>query len=560
MALVPNTWSKTDFDPGPDQDNFTEGLGAVSISIGFYKNPTRPEEEIMIERTKTVLNQLGTEIRRDEERWQYDVPGAPPLKYEHTIYANVYLPGLGYGLRKQQEETHYFWCFSPRNDGDNLGRTRVVNANVVYDVPLDPTKAVSDSAKESLKDGGMEAGSLADRIVSTGKLWSNANATNAVVPDATTAQATKWINGVIVEHDEVEEEFDKWTVWTTEKDALRSGGVMVAGPRYIRKESYSYKLPVPLSPPKIAADVQSDGVRIDIEDGGARITNSYFGPSGTFNVAPESYNIYRKIVSEADRTPDDDLYNFWDTPPAAPSSRMILTDTDVTDLDGAPASPLPGATSYDEPHDPDPEEPPRDTEFRSIGETPNVNGKNDRGAGSFLDTDCEDGAEYEYFATSVYGDQESTDSNHETVTFNGSGGHRSYRLVDRPEVVDAIAPNDPIYPEEDFGEVVEFDLPADDATEVADEVAERQFSMNREADFIIKLRVLHPILGLEWGQKVSLPNVTWETFGNELHLSTKTDNDTWLLAGFRRSIKRTKDGAWSTPETTLTLRERPRPA
>ena len=35
MALVPNTWDKSTFDPGPDQVDWTEGLGPVSVEIGF---------------------------------------------------------------------------------------------------------------------------------------------------------------------------------------------------------------------------------------------------------------------------------------------------------------------------------------------------------------------------------------------------------------------------------------------------------------------------------------------------------------------------------------------
>ena len=132
-------------------------------------------------------------------------------------------------------------------------------------------------------------------------------------------------------------------------------------------------------------------------------------------------------------------------------------------------------------------------------------------------------------------------------------------MINGEDVVDAIAPNDPIYPDEDFGEVVEFDLPADDPFDVGGEVADRQFAMNRKADFNIRLTVLHPLLGLEWGQKISIPNVDWDTFANAIHLETQTDNDIWMLIGFKKAIQRTKDGNWRSPDTVLTLQERPRP-
>lgn len=558
MALVPNTFSKSTFDSGPTPADMTEGLGTVSVETGHYKNPSRPGEEILIERTKTVTNQNGTKIRRDEERWHYDVPGAPPLRYDHDIWATTYLPGLGRGFRKVQEETHYFWAFSPLSDGDNLGRTKVINAYVVYDLPEDPTKGLTGDALAKVIADGYQAGTFQDRIIATGKLWSVANTSSAVVEEEGAAQTAIWINGVEVEHDEVEEEFDKWTVWKTNKDALRAGGVKVSGPEYIRKESYTYKLPVPLEPPKISAAQNAEGVLVECTGGGATINNSYFGPSGRFHVAPTGYNIYRKITAEPERDEGDNVYGFWDTPPAAATARMILTDTDVTDYDGAPADPLPAAASYDEPHDAEPEDPPRDTEFQRIAEVENKMGKNDVGFASFSDTDCEDTAEYEYYATAVYHSQESTDSNHESVTFSGTGS-RSYRIVDKPDVVDAIAPNDPAYPEQEFGEVVEFDLPATDPLTVGEEVADRQFAMNRAADFNIRLIVHHPLLSLEWGQKMRLPNIEWSTFANDLHLTTETDADVWMITGFKRVMQRSKDSAWQSPDTVLTLQERPRP-
>jgi len=537
----------------------TEGLGSTTIYTGHYKNPTRPDEETLIDRTKIVTNQNGTEIRKDDEHWQYNVPGGPPLRYDHIITARVYLPALGRAFRKVQEETTYFWCFSPLTSGDNLGRTKVVNAYVIYDLPEDPTKGLTGDALAKVINDGYQAGTFQDRIIATGKMWDQANATSAVVEDEGSTQTTKWIEGVIVKHNEVEEEFDKWTIWDTEKDALRAGGVKVSGPEYIRKESYTYKLPVPLGPPKIDASAQTDGIKIEIEGGGATISNSYFGPSGKYHVPPIGYNVYRKIAAEPERAADDDLYGWWETPPTGPTSRLILTNTDVTDFAGAPASPLPTATTYDEPHDAEPEDPPRDTEFTRIAEVENTMGKEDVGKASFLDTDCEDTAEYEYYATAVYHTQESTDSNHETVTFSGDGGTRTYRIINRPDVIDAIAPIDPNYPEADFGEVITFDLPAIDPFEIAGEIADRQFAMNRAADFEIRVTVLYPLLSLEWGQKISIPNISWETYANALHLSTETDNDVWMLTGFSKSIRRDKKGVWRSPETILTLGERPRP-
>jgi len=558
MALIANTFATYILDAGPDQVDWTEGIGPTAIRTGHYKNPTRPAEEILINREKTVTNQFGSVLRQDIEYWHYEVPGAPPLRYTHQIYADIFLPGLGRGLRLVQEDTEYFWAFSPWADGDNLARTKVTDAYVIYDLPEDPTANASTEGKAAATAKGFKAGTKRDRLVSSGRLWSSANLDNAIVENAQTAQTTIWVDGVAVEQDLVEEEFDKWTTWTVKKDALRAGGVEWEGPKYARKESFSYSLPVPMNPPTLEAIEVDGGIQLDASGGGAKISNGYFGPHGTYKVAPKRYYFYRRVAAEPTRTPDDDLAGWWETPPPAPSRRTILSDTSVTDFDGVPASALPTASVYDEPHDADPEPQPPDAEFVRIGEVENTQGAEDPGFGTFLDTDCEATGQYEYYATSAYGEQESTDSNHETVTFGGTGSRR-HRLIDRDDVIDAIAADDPIYPGEDFGEVVEFDLPAEDPIGPADEIAERQFAMNREADFNIRIVVNHPLICLEWGQRVSFPNVGWDTYGNAIHMATQTDNDTWLLTGFKREISRANTGEWTSPTTVLTLQNRPRP-
>jgi hypothetical protein len=568
MALNANTWTPAVFEAGPDQGEWTEGLGTVSVYTGYYRNPARVDEEIRITRLKVITNQQDQVIREEDERWQYQVPGSPPLRYDRTIRARVYLPGLGRALHTVEDETHYFWAFSPLDPGANLGRTRVVNAYVVYDIPQDPTKAATEDGKKKAEEAGMKPGTLQDRIVASGKLWSEANLTNAIVTETGHAQATKWIEGVVVEQDEVEEEFDKWTIWKTEKQALRAGGIKVTGPEYIKKESYEYKLPVPLEPPKISASAATTGVTVEIEGGGANINNSYFGNAGRYHVPPKKYHVYRRVEAEPTRDADANLYGWWDTPPSAPSSRLYLEDTAVTELDGSPTTPpnsaLPVASSYTEPHDPSPEDQPPDASFRRVATVDNRNGRQDAGAATWQDRDCEDTAEYEYYATAVYASQESTHSNHDTVTFAGSGGTRSYRMTNNEDTIDAIAADDAAYPDEEFGEVLQFDLPVAGEEsyreEVAREVADRQFAANRPPDMKIQATVLEPLLGLEWGQKIGLPNVSWETVGNGIMMSTRTEADSWMLVGFSRTLVRKPDGMWGTkPETILTLQERPKP-
>lgn len=563
MALIPTKYTRADFDPAPGQDVYQEGMGAVSVESGYYVNPSRPDEEILIETTKTMTNQYGDVIRRDEEEYLYDVPGGPPTEYNRKVFNRVYLPGMGRDLHEVEREVTVYWPFTPLTKGDNLGRTRYISAMVVYDLPEDPTAANDSESQAAEQEAGVEPGTTRDRVVQSGKLWSAANLDNNIVPEAQANQVTKWVENVLVEHDLVDEEWDKWTVWTLKKNSLRSGGVEWEGPKYIRKTGIKYKLPVPILPPKITITNLSNGLRVNIKGGGARIVNRFYHT--TIPVPPDEYHVYRKTIAEPERDMKDDLYGWWETPPSAEGTRRILENTDVTDLAGAPASPLPMQQSYTEPNDAEEPEPPPETSFKRIATVPNVNVANawDEGEGSFLDEDVEDTAEYEYYATAARADQESEESNHETRTFSGSSD-RKYRIGSRvaddgSTEVDAVAPDDPAYAEDDYGELMEFELPTlDDPLDLARLVADRQFAANRAAELSIRLTLAAPVLGIEFGQAINVPNIVFETFGMGLHLSTRTESQDWTLVGFERRVTRSSDGTLGDMRSVLRLQERAR--
>jgi len=561
MALVPNTWEDTEFLPAPSTADWTEGMGTVSVRTGYYENPSRAEERIIIEQTKSVKNQNGTEIRRDEELFTIELPGAPPSRYERKTYSAAYLPGLGRNLRLVENEVIIYWAFTPWTHTDNLGRTRFLSGLCVYDLPVIPNEPTDDETKDAAEEEEIVYGPIKDRIVQSGRLWSGANEAASVPRKADAGQVTIWVDNVVVEHELVEEEQDKWTLWNLQKDGLRPQQVSWSGPRHVRKESFSYRLPVPVQPPQIDVNNRDDGVEITAKKGGAKITNPFFGPAGTAIVRPDRYHFYRRTVAEPERDADPNLYDQWESPPIPDELRAILEDTDVTDFDGAPAEILPTAQTWDEPHDAEPEDPPRDTEFRRVGTVDNVNGKHDEGEAIYLDTDVEDTGEYEYYATAEIGEQESNDSNHETITFSGAGSrrYRIQRITD--EVIEAIAPDDPALPPLDYGEVIELEIPmaVEDPMPPLLEVADRQFAANRGEDFKLRLDVQMPLLGLEWGQSVRLPNVQWETFGVDLHVSTQTESDKWMLVGFERRARRSDSGTWDSQVTVVHLSRRPDP-
>lgn len=559
MALNANTFTDQTFEPSPDQTEWTEGRGSINVKRGYFKNPSRPKEEILITQVTTILNQYGHEIRRDEEEWFYELPGAPPSEYKRETYSRVWLPGIGRTREPVETEHVVYWPFTPLTTKDNLGRTRRVSAYVVYDLPKAPDEDASAEAKAKAVEDGFEPGTKQNVIVSSGRLWSEANLGNHIVRETDASQRAVWVDNVMVEEELVAEELDKWTIWTAKKNALRSAGIEWSGPTHIRKESFKYRLPVPLNPPKLTVTSPvPTGIRLEASGGGAKIKNPFFGPAAGFNVEPTGYNFYRRTVTEPPRDPDDDLFG-WGGPPLSLGNRKIIENTDVKDFSGAPADPLPIQSTYTEPGDADPEPEPRDTEFQRIASVENTKDRLNRGFGEFIDGDVEDGAEYEYYATCVYNDQESSDSNHETRTYTGPR-HRRYRMLSVDGGVEAVAPDDPALGDLDYGETIEIDLPTtEDPLPIAEEIADRQFAANRGPDYVVKITVLHPLLGLEWGQGVVLPSVTWEVFGNDIQISSRTQAERWMLVGFKRSARRDASGSWSDPKTELTLQERPRP-
>ncbi len=571
MALVPNYWTDTTIDIPFDevpQSEWTERLKTASIRSGFYRAPNQGpakgrsaagDDSILLEKRTSITNQYGWEIRRDVESWTYEIVNGPPMGYDRTTYSNCYLPGIGGGntaVRKVEEEKTDYFTFTPLTDGDNLGRIRRISAYVVYTQPLDPTKSASAESKAKANERGMTDGSLEDRIVSTGKLWSEATRDGTIVPELDAAQVTKWVDGVIEEHDIIEEQIDRWIVWTIVKNALRPGHVEIRGPRDVKKEAFVYQFPFPIEPPVIKAFASNDGIKIEVSKGGAHWTTPYFRQD--VSIPADKYNIYRRKVSEPARAADDDLYGWWETAPTAEGPRSIITNTAVKDFAGSTTDPVPTPTSYTEPGDPDPPDEGKETAFSLIAtvDNENVDRRWDRGYAEHLDGDVVATAEYEYYATAVIADSESPESNHEIVTAPANVFSRlTVRNFDDGRGADVVAPDDPNVPDDDFGEVEEFDIPTEDIDDVIEDIAERQFAAN-EPGYQIELEVLMPLLGLEYGQTITTPSIQWEAWGNQIEMETQTDAEDWMLVGFSMRFARAQDGRWSSQRTRLTLQER----
>jgi hypothetical protein len=554
-------------------------MGQMSIYRGYYVNPAKPDEEILVESTKSVQNRKGSEIQRVVEQWIIDRPGSPPRQYKRTTYSSAYLPGIGgysyyQGPRKVQEEETDYWAFTPLagNNPENLGKTRRISGYVVYDQPENPTAPTDGDTTNALAQADITPGPVRDRIFHTGRLWSEANHMGNVIPEEGHNQWVEWVPNVIVEHDLVDEEWDRWIVTTVTKNALKPGDVEISEPREIKKDNIRYQLPVPLDPPEIEVIAGHNGNKVEIAKGGAVLKGWW---QWDLRILPENYKLYRAVLSEPDRTENSDWQDWWkdgDEPP--PRIRTIIEDTAVTELDGgAPADPLPPGSGHTEPHDPEPPEPPPEIYFELIATLDNIHDRPEEGLGyaEFLDPDIEANGEYEYFATCTWGDDESPDSNHVIVTASGSPS-RSYRIALRTGVeddvsngvladhIDILAPDDPGLIDPDLGSTMEFEVPVpEDPLQLAEEIADRQFA-ERVAATAIKFDTLSPIPGLEFGAAVTLPNVAWAAFNGAagIRIDSQTVSERYVLVGFERWAERDVNGEWSTPVTTLTLQEYPR--
>jgi hypothetical protein len=573
MALVPNFWTDSMIDVPITPSEWTEGLGAMAIRSGYYKaqgqgsskaRSSAGDDSILLEKFQTLTNQYGSVMRRDEEKWAYEVVNGPPQEYNRVTEWGGYLPGLGRGVRVVEREKTLYWTFTPWTDGDNLGRTRLISAMCVYDMPVEPDKDATAEAKDKATNAGLIPGNKQDLILATGRVWSDGNRNSSFVEQAGAPQFTKWVDDVIIEHDVVEEQPDRWLIWTIVKNKLKPQDVQIKGPRDIKKTGYIYQYPYPVDPPDFDVSNRSEGINCEISGGGSTIINKYFGLGGTIKVPADKYNVYRRKVTDPPRTPDPDLYDWYDVAPPLPGERKIITNTAVTLLDGSPTTPpnstLPTKSSYTEPGDDTEPEEPYETAFELIATVTNtkVEQRNDKGYAEFFDQDVVDGAEYEYYATALIAETESPDSEHQLITYSGPE-HHHHRILSFDGGAEATSPEDPQIPDTDYGDVEEYDVPLDEeevpVEDIIEEIAERQFA-KREPDFQIDIDVLIPLLGLEYGQMVELPVIGWEVYANGLHVSQETQNDDWMLCGFEMKFERSKDGLWKSQRTKLRLQER----
>jgi hypothetical protein len=550
VTLNANRWTKETIFDLSTADDYSEALDNLTVRAGWHDD-INTGESFLIEEETIGLNQTGQLIRRDVKNYTYELPGTPPLFFSRDTYARPYLPGTNPTRRDILVETerieYHPWTMFQQGS-PNLSRKRILAGYVVYDMTPDGDTLTGDQRAE-LEAKGLNPDGPPKIIVDSARLWSEANHDAEIVESATAPQVTKWIDPVESEFEIVFEEPDKFTAYSYRKNHLRPQDMDVTGPTHTRKPGYSWRLPVAIEPPKIEATGAGDeGIRLTATGGGATV--------GTFRVRPESYRILRRIISEPAKPEDPDPLGLYTDPPPAGSRSTMWTDTDVTDLTGAPASALPTATPYTEPGDVT--EPDGD-EWTLVAELPNQRPEETVGLATVVDDQVINLGQYEYIATAIIGSDESAPSPPDRFTYGGAS--RSSRMVatvrrtpDGDLEIDVLAPDPDLY-----GETREFDIPIaiteDEAPDLGEELGIRNFAEDLEPGLQVDLEITVPLAILERGQKITTPAIDWTTTGNNLIITSETEVRDWLLDGFRITASREGGGDLTVKGTTLYLTE-----
>jgi len=576
MSLIPNMWREDRFLSSkgafPDPDDYCQGTSEVLVKTGWYKSPSGGEE-ICITREVVQSSHSGSIIRRELERYEYEIPGSPPRRRIAEVWGKVYLPQANGGrdLIKLEEEIEELYPWTGFSPGANLSRIRRTSGYVIYDLALTRVARTTDG-EQKLEDRDQTLGINPKIIVDSARTWREAVSDGGIIEETDEPQVAHWVDPFETETEWVTEEIDKYSIIATTQSHIRPGDVRRDGPRYQKKEDYTYRLPVPLSPPVISASASGDGIRVEVKEGGADLWGHF--------VPPERYRILRRTVSGPGHGAATDPNDIWDDDPASDDTHRIVVDLSYKDLEGTPtASPLPAATDYTEPGD---TSEPADDGWTVIAEVDNVGDRRGRPYGRARDEDVVSGSAYEYTAQAIVGRDESDYSNIAGVSYGGASHSSSIRprVTRDPGTgaveIDILGANAANVLEGGYGDTITLDVPIDltlellsadnewedeegstnywdetSAREFGVEVGTRYFSKYGDSALEATLEVAFPLLTVERGQLVSTPDATWRTIGNLAQIESQIDPNPWLVDGFRLSAAAGKDGKLEGVSTTI---------
>jgi hypothetical protein len=553
VALIPTKYTNDRLTNYSGPYAFCVATEHHLIECGWHVDP-KTGVETLIEKIFQVVSPYSTVLYREEEYWKYEAPETPPLSYEKNTYGRPYLPGKvtrGYTILETERAEFYPWT-GFQSGSANLSSVREVSGYVIYDLHQ---ARVGDNLtaeeQEKLQDEDRYPIGPPERIVDSARTVREAMDESGVIKKADASQTTVWVEPMVTRTEIVFEEVDKFLIYRTEHVHIRDGPPRHEGPEVKRKSTYRYKLPYPIEPPELAANADTDGIRLVASKGGVQLGPRYAHPT--------SYAFMRRLVVDGGRTASGDPFGRYQTPPAVDPPRQLV-DVTTTDLAGAPASPLPGQTSYTEPGDSTDE---AAQGWVVIARVDNDQPNDQPGLAEYLDTDLVNGSTYEYQATARINRDESPPSPPVSVAWGGSTSTSGIKVrvanEDGVVEIDVLSPDDPNLPGDDYGETVPYTVPLDvplaEAEDLGEEIGRRNFLRNRAARLQLKVGVNVPLAILERGQMVRLPDIEWKVTGNQLQLDAQVVPDDWLLDGFRLKVTRNADGLAEFNATELDLVE-----
>ena len=566
------------------EDTFGQGVGSATVESWYYDHPM-PAFSLLIKEVKQYTDSYGHLAKREEEEWDYDEASRLPRSHSKTIYARVSLPGVTgeRGLMKVQDE-QTIYILSGWLIGGELSHTTTKGGWVVYD--LRPSaKNLTDAEKTVLRAAGIcppGESKKPDQIVDpvelqlvpdSARVWDYAMKTAAIVEKATAPQRVIWRDVIAIEQVWVEDDLQKTITWTMTKDCTKNDPPTITKVERL-KAPLAASLPVGMAAPRLKGSAGSDAIVLEIAGGGAEFTYmDKWYQDHTQHVRPEKYGLYRRTVVQAARAASGDVYGIWATPPAY-KARTIgpVEEMATTDFSGNPASALPAPIDLHEPENPAPPMPAVWDHVADIHNAEKTEGA--EGKAVYRDTAIESGSTYEYYAVAILGTQESPASNHVTVAYVGSQSFTSgiaVRVVTNDDAsleIDAVGPPLPGVPE-NMGRVVTLTAPVSFDAEasagwgaglIADPATFGRESFLRQAlrdapRQHMTVRLTTPLLTIDRGDRVEIPEVLFTTRGNGLAISSRIVPTDYLVDGFAWSIGRDKDGNLTLDPGTLDLIE-----
>lgn len=577
--------------------DLTIGVGTVTVTIDWWDAPV-VGYSLMLRRETVQTRRDGIVTYRTVETWDYDGlfvgDHQVPMSLRKQVYARVWLPGVNWRERLQLvEESRTTYDYATEFSEGPLKSRTVTAGYVIYDLAAEqwdgdtPTPDGS-TARAHLDARGQKPPAGSTRVIpDTARSWRSAIGQAAIVEERQANQLALWVDPFEETREDVEIDGQIIRRWRTRHDYL-TGLTEVDGPSEERKPGLVGEFPFEVAPPQISAtDAQNAGVRVEIRGGGA-VIEQWVGVMApvrrTQKIAPDVYAVYRRVVARGPRTYTGDPYTIVSPPPPRgpgwPRSELL----DVQDLTGASTVPIPPAEPDTEPETPTI---PDAEVWQHVGDVKNSADPNAEGHATIYDREVEAGWTYEYFATARIKEQVSGESNHESVTYTGPLSFRStigVRIVPGHTdiTLDIVMPPDPIVDDlgivdgaTGWGEVLTIDpLPAildtasgetvaidgssgygdgnpgawtggciTDAVDLGRAIGLRQGLRNRDRD-AVHVTLAAPILGMDRGQAVTLPDMPWKTAGAGVVMRAQAlaSSATWVIEGYETTVAMGPDG------------------